>query len=145
MKAPHILLVLLFSLLLSLIHNSEHSLYIFRHIGVKDGLTDHYVQSVFEIPDGWMGVRTTVLLSLYDGNQFTSFPYNSRSRYPIAYHHAVPEQYIDVHNRLWMKERGGLHVFDLTTERYIANVDSLLQDFGSVSYTHLTLPTIYSV
>ena len=29
-----------------------------------------------------------------------------------------------------MKERGGLHVFDLTTERYIANVDSLLQDFG---------------
>ena len=28
------------------------------------------------------------------------------------------------------QERGGLHVFDLTTERYIANVDSLLQDFG---------------
>lgn len=130
MKAPHILLVLLFSVLCSVKLNAEQSPYIFRHIGVTDGLPDNYVKSVFEIPDGRLGVRTTVLLSLYDGNQFTSFPYNSRSRYPIAYHHAVPEQYIDVHNRLWMKERGGLHVFDLTTERYIANVDSLLQDFG---------------
>ena len=130
MKTPYFLLVLLFSLLCPVKLNAEQPPYTFRHIGVADGLPDNYVKSVFEIPDGRLGVRTTVLLSLYDGNQFASFPYNSRSRYPIAYNHAVPEQYIDVHNRLWMKERGGLHVFDLTTEQYIANVDSLLQDFG---------------
>lgn len=73
MKAPHILLVLLFSVLCSVKLNAEQSPYIFRHIGVTDGLPDNYVKSVFEIPDGRLGVRTTVLLSLYDGNQFTSF------------------------------------------------------------------------
>jgi len=130
MKAHYTLFIVLFSILCSVKLNAEQSPYIFRHIGVANGLPDNYVKSVFGIPDGRLGVRTTVLLSLYDGNQFVSFPYNSRSRYPIAYNHAIPEQYIDPHNRLWMKERGGLRVFDLTTERYINNVDSLFKDFG---------------
>lgn len=130
MKAHYTLFIVLFSILCSVKLNAEQSPYIFRHIGVADGLPDNYVKSVFGVPDGRLGVRTTVLLSLYDGNQFVSFPYNSRSRYPIAYNHAIPEQYIDTHNRLWMKERGGLRVFDLTTERYINNVDSLFKDFG---------------
>lgn len=130
MKAHYTLFIVLFSILCSVKLNAEQSPYIFRHIGVANGLPDNYVKSVFGIPDGRLGVRTTVLLSLYDGNQFVSFPYNSRSRYPIAYNHAIPEQYIDTHNRLWMKERGGLRVFDLTTERYINNVDSLFKDFG---------------
>lgn len=130
MKAHYTLFIVLFPILCSVKLNAEQSPYIFRHIGVANGLPDNYVKSVFGIPDGRLGVRTTVLLSLYDGNQFVSFPYNSRSRYPIAYNHAIPEQYIDPHNRLWMKERGGLRVFDLTTERYINNVDSLFKDFG---------------
>lgn len=130
MKAHYTLFIVLLSFLCSVKLNAEQSPYIFRHIGVANGLPDNYVKSVFGIPDGRLGVRTTVLLSLYDGNQFVSFPYNSRGRYPIAYNHAIPEQYIDGHNRLWMKERGGLRVFDLTTERYITRVDSLFKDFG---------------
>ena len=61
MKAPHILLVLLFSVLCSVKLNAEQSPYIFRHIGVTDGLPDNYVKSVFEIPDGRLGVRTTAV------------------------------------------------------------------------------------
>lgn len=129
MKAHYIFWIIL-SLLYSATLTAEQSSYVFRHIGVTNGLPDNYVKSVFRLPDGRLGVRTTVLLNLYDGSQFVSFPYNSRSCYPIMYNHVIPEQYIDSHNRLWMKERGGLRVFDLTTEQYISNVDSLLQELG---------------
>lgn len=129
MKTRCILFILL-SILYSAKLKAEDPSYVFRHIGVANGLPDNYVKSVFCLPDGRLGVRTTVLFSLYDGSQFVSFPYNSRSWYSIAYNHVIPEQYIDSRNRLWMKERGGLRVFDLTTEQYISNVDSLLQDLG---------------
>lgn len=129
MKVRYILFVI-FSVLYSSGLVAGQSVYTFRHIGVASGLPDNYVKSVFQIPDGRLGVRTTVLFSLYDGSQFVSFPYNSRSCYSIEYNHAIPEQYIDIHNRLWMKERGGLRIFDLMTEQYISDIDSLFQDFG---------------
>lgn len=130
MNARTLLCTLLWAMLLLPYAHAEQSPYIFRHIGVAHGLPDNYVKSIFRIPDGRLGVRTTVLLSLYDGSQFASFPYNSRSWYPLAYDHVIPEQYTDVHNRLWMKERGGLRVFDLTSEQYILNIDSLLAELG---------------
>lgn len=104
--------------------------YVFRHIGVTEGLPDNYVKSVFPLPDGRIGIRSTVLLSLYDGTNYSNFPFNLRGEYPISYNHIIPEQYIDADKRLWMKERGGLRVFDLNTEQYIYNVDSLLLQFG---------------
>ena len=46
--------------------SSQESPYVFRQIGVVEGLPDNYVKSVFPIPDGRIGVRSTVLLSLYE-------------------------------------------------------------------------------
>ena len=46
----------------------------FRHIGIRDGLPDNYVKNVFGLPDGRLGVRTTSLLSFYDGKNFTNYP-----------------------------------------------------------------------
>ena len=93
-------------------------------------ITGYYVKSVFPIPDGRIGVRSTVLLSLYDGANYSNFPFNIHGEYPIVYNHIIPEQYIDTDKRLWMKERKSLRVFDLTTEQYIYNVDSLFLQFG---------------
>lgn len=109
---------------------SQESPYIFRHIGVNEGLPDNYVKSVFPLPDGRIGIRSTVLLSLYDGTNCSDYLFNLRGEYPISYNHIIPEQYMDADKRLWMKERRGLRVFDLTTEQYIYNIDSLFQQFG---------------
>ena len=126
--------IYLFAVLLNCIflHNaySQESSYIFRHIGVAEGLPDNYVKSVFPLPDGRIGIRCTVLLSLYDGANYANYPFTLREEYPISYNHIIPEQNIDADKRLWMKERGVLQVFDLTTEQYIHNVDSLLLQFG---------------
>lgn len=125
----YLLATLLGIVFLSNIYAQESS-YVFRHIGVTEGLPDNYVKSIFPLPDGRIGIRTTAVLSLYDGANYANFPFTLREEYPISYNHIIPEQYIDTHKRLWMKERGILRVFDLTTEKYIANVDSLLLHFG---------------
>ena len=110
-------------------YKRQETSYIFRHIGATEGLPDNYIGSVFSLPDGRMGIRT-VLLTMYDGVNFSSFPFDLQKGYPISYNHIIFEQYIDADNRLWMKERSSLRVFDLTTEQYIYNVDSLLYEFG---------------
>lgn len=124
----YFLAILLSFLITNRIHSQEMS-YVFRHIGATEGLPDNYVGSVFSLPDGRMGIRT-VLLTMYDGANFTNFPFDFQKSYPIQYNHIIFEQYIDADNRLWMKERAGLQVFDLTTEQYIYNVDSLLHQLG---------------
>lgn len=130
MKTRIYLFAILLGLLLPNHIHSQESSYVFRHIGVAEGLPDNYIKSVFPIPDGRIGIRSTVLLSLYDGANYSDFPFNLRGEYPISYNHIIPEQYIDGDKRLWMKERSGLRVFDLTTEQYVYNVDSLFQKFG---------------
>ena len=130
MKIRICILIIIWGILYPEYLNSQESPYVFRQIGVVEGLPDNYVKSVFPIPDGRIGVRSTVLLSLYDGANYSNFPFNIHGEYPIVYNHIIPEQYIDTDKRLWMKERKSLRVFDLTTEQYIYNVDSLFLQFG---------------
>lgn len=130
MKTRIYLLIALLGVLFLNNAYSQESSYVFRHIGVTEGLPDNYVKSVFSLPDGRIGVRSTVLLSLYDGANYANYPFTLREEYPISYNHIIPEQYIDADKRLWMKERGILRVFDLITEQYVHNVDSLLLQFG---------------
>ena len=110
------------------IHSQETS-YVFRHIGATEGLPDNYVGSVFALPDGRMGIRT-VLLTMYDGVNYSNFPFDLQKGYTISYNHIIFEEYVDAGKRLWMKERASLRVFDLTTEQYIYDVDSLLHQLG---------------
>lgn len=111
-------------LLLCTVAQAQQPIYNFRHIGISDGLPDNYVKSIFGLPDGRLGVRTTVLLNMYDGKNFVSFPLTNNV-YPIAHKALIPVQYVDNENRLWLKENGFLRVFDLNRERFIS-VDSIL-------------------
>ena len=111
--------------------------YTFRPIGVSQGLPDNYVKTVFGLPDGRLGVRTTILLSLYDGNNFKNFSLLGGEVYSLEYICQIPTQYIDRSDRLWIKDRDHLQVFDLNTEKFISpaevfrslGVDDKVSDF----------------
>lgn len=92
--------------------------YHFHSIGVDDGLPDNYVKTVFGLPDGRLGVRTTVLLNFYDGTRFVSYPFGNQT-YACGVGTTIPVQYVDKRNRLWLKEKGYLRLFSLETERFI--------------------------
>lgn len=105
--------------------------YTFKHITAANGLPDNYVAGVFFLPDGRLGIRTSALLSFYDGCKYTSFPYDVRQSYYWEYDGIPLFQYVDSKKDLvWIKERDVLRVFDLEHERYVQDIDSLLQDFG---------------
>ena len=72
MKIRICILIIIWGILYPEYLSSQESPYVFRQIGVVEGLPDNYVKSVFPIPDGRIGVRSTVLLSLYDGANYSN-------------------------------------------------------------------------
>lgn len=103
---------------------------VFRLIDTTNGLPDNELKTLFHVPDGRLGIRTSSSLSLFDGCEFRSFPPSDKEAYPMNYVAALPIAYVDGEQRVWMKETGHLLVFDLTTESYIGKVDTLLRSMG---------------
>ena len=101
----------------------------FRHIGIRDGLPDNYVKNVFGLPDGRLGVRTTSLLSFYDGKNFINYPLWKAPVYGIDQESVIPLQYLDADGRIWLKEKGNLKIFDLDKGEFI-QPDTLLAGWG---------------
>lgn len=101
----------------------------FRHIGIRDGLPDNYVKNVFGLPDGRLGVRTTSLLSFYDGKNFINYPLWKAPVYGIDQESVIPLQYMDADGRIWLKEKGNLKIFDLDKGGFI-QPDTLLAGWG---------------
>ena len=122
--------LLCYCILAAVAVSAEHTVPVkFRHIGISEGLPDNYVKNVFGLPDGRLGVRTTELLSLYDGKNFVSFPLWKSEPYPVAQRASIPVQYIDAKKRLWLKERGGLRIFNLDTECFM-RADTIFRRWG---------------
>ena len=97
----------------------------FRHIGICDGLPDNYVKNVFGLPDGRLGVRTTSLLSFYDGKNFVNYPLWKAPVYAIDQESVIPLQYLDADGSIWLKEKGNLKIFDFGKDCFI-QPDTLL-------------------
>lgn len=104
--------------------------YTFRNITALDGLPDNRVEGLFFTPDGRLGIRATALISLYDGSKYVDYPYTAHQLYYWAHSNLPPYQYIDSQHRVWAKQRNILQVFDLKSESYIENVDSLVRSYG---------------
>ena len=80
-------------------------------------------------PDGRLGVRTTSLLSFYDGKNFINYPLWKAPVYGIDQESVIPLQYLDADGRIWLKEKGNLKIFDLDKGEFI-QPDTLLAGWG---------------
>lgn len=109
--------------------------YAFRQITVLDGLPNDEVKTLFSVPDGRLGIRSSYGLSFYDGCDFRNFPVQAIDKaYSLEYISANPHVYVDLNFRVWTKETDQLTVFDIRKEAYINNVDSLLKTIGVRSH-----------
>lgn len=104
--------------------------YFYRLLNTSIGLPDNEIKSQLWLPDGRLCVRTSSSLSFFDGCTFRSFPPVVSEMYPIDYVAALPTAYVDGQQRIWIKESGQMFVFDLTAERYVADVKALLSSMG---------------
>lgn len=103
--------------------------YVFRHIDANTGVSDNVIKGIGSLPDGRISIRTQTMLNLYNGATFDYFRQNST--YSYDWHHIGYErEYIDAQNRIWLKKKQQLQVFDLETNRFIENVEKIIKSYA---------------
>lgn len=124
------IIAVLWIIFLSVWNASAQTNYVFRNINIQHGLPDNQIKGLFLSSDGRLGIRTAALLAFDNGGSFSSHSYNiHQANYKWNYD-KIHQEYVDSYNYIWMKERDYLRIFDLNTERFISNIDSLLQKIG---------------
>ncbi|MDR1724293.1 MAG: response regulator [Tannerella sp.] len=109
--------------------------YVFRHIDIADGLADNQIRSITMTADGRLSVTARTSLNIYDGVSFEYIFQNTSMRYYWNYNRFLKDrysfrEYYDVEGRLWTKTPTYLTLFDVNRNSFIANIDSVLNDFG---------------
>ncbi len=123
--------LLLITVLLNLnLYAQEH--FIFSPISSINGLSDDRVRSISQLPDGRMIFVTEGLVNIYDGSTFRYMHYNESEAYTLNKNFMAHRAYIDNEDRLWLKNRSKLLLFDIKTELFISNVDSVFALHGVV-------------
>jgi signal transduction histidine kinase/DNA-binding response OmpR family regulator/ligand-binding sensor domain-containing protein len=103
---------------------------VFSPINSTHGLSDNRVRTICQLADGRMVIITEGLVNLYDGAGFHTMRYDERQAYPLNQYAGYHRAYVDNENRLWIKNRYNLMLFDIANERFVPNIDSVFQKEG---------------
>ncbi len=103
---------------------------VFTHIDTRDGLSDNRVLTISQMKDGRMVFLTEGLVNIYDGTGFRYWHYNDAKAFLVPNYSGFHRIYLDNENYMWIKNHGKMICFDLTTEKFIENTDSLFQISG---------------
>jgi DNA-binding response OmpR family regulator/nitrogen-specific signal transduction histidine kinase len=121
--------VVLALLLLSAVASARDQ-YVFSPVSSLNELSDKRVRSLSQLPDGRMAIVTEGLINLYDGTTYQYLHYDERAAYRLKAYSGFHRLYLDSEQHLWLKNQFTLFLFDLSTESFIPNIDSLLATQG---------------
>lgn len=123
-------LLTLLILQLTLIGTFAQEHVVFSPISSINGLSDNRVRTINQLTDGRMVIITEGLVNIYDGAAFRYLHYNEQKAYQLKAYSGFHRAYVDNKNRLWLKNRYNLFLFDIGTEQFVPNIDSVLQSMG---------------
>jgi len=107
--------------------------FVFSPINTSNGLSDNRVRAIAQLSDGRMVFATEGLVNIYDGTEFSYLHADDNKAYPVPNYNGFHRFYMDDENRLWLKNQTKLACFDLYTEMFVANVDSLFRSSGIIN------------
>ena len=122
----------IFFLLSSRLYAQEH--FAFSPISSVNGLSDNRVRTICQLTDGRMVIVTEGLVNLYDGATFRYMHYDEQKAYPLSDYSGWHHTYVDNENHLWLKNQHKLMLFDIRTELFTANIDSVFSAQGVKSH-----------
>lgn len=103
---------------------------IFRAITASDGLADNSAQTIKCTKTGRMTITTIGNINFYDGAQFYHINTEQEEKYVLERYSAGYRLYYDANHHLWLKNWKSVTCVNLTTERFVANMDSLFKAMG---------------
>lgn len=106
-----------------------HSL-TFARMDASDGLNDNLVQHIMQLPDGRMAITTRGNINIFDGAEFRYIHADNEHVGALREYNGAYHVYVDMDERLWVKEWQKLRCFDLRHNRYVSNFDSLFRSVG---------------
>jgi len=123
---------LLFLLIFTRVFAQEHV--VFSPINSLNGLSDNRVRTICQLVDGRMVVITEGLVNIYDGANFHAMHYNEQKAYQLERYSGYHRAYVDNENFLWLKNQHNLMLFDVRTQLFIPNIDSVFVAQGVKSH-----------
>lgn len=102
----------------------------FTVINAANGLADNSAQVVKCTKTGRLIISTIGNLNFYDGKSFTHADTHTEYEYPLPLYNGHYHLYFDRNHHIWLKDKRKVTCLDLLTERFIPNVDSVLQAMG---------------
>ena len=104
--------------------------FVFSPINTSNGLSDNRVYKIFQLPDGRMVFITEGLVNIYNGTGFTYMHYDEQKAYSLSNYSGFFRPYIDNDSHLWIKNHRKLFLFNLSTEMFVPDMDSVLATYG---------------
>jgi ligand-binding sensor domain-containing protein/signal transduction histidine kinase len=92
----------------------------FRHLKVRNGLSQSWVKSMCQDRYGFMWFGTNEGLNKYDGYTFTVYKNNPEDEHSIS-NNAIESIYEDKSGNLWVGTENGLNLYDRENDRFIYN------------------------
>ncbi len=103
----------------------------FRHLKVKDGLSQSWVKSICQDNQGFMWFGTNEGLNKYDGYNFTVYKNKPEDTNSIS-NNAIGSLYEDKSGNLWIGTENGLNLYNRDNDQFIYNIKlsrSIITDF----------------
>ncbi|MGL4518882.1 MAG: two-component regulator propeller domain-containing protein [Phocaeicola sp.] len=124
-----------FLLLFTLFLNATE--YMFRHLEIKDGLSNHQVNHIFKDKEGFMWFSTASGLNRYDGNEMIHFSGYNFEKDPLADNYIYDVQQ-DYWGSLWIHTAQGYSLYDPTTELFEKDTRNWMINHGMDAIPTLT-------
>ena len=107
---------------------------VFRPISAADGLFDNSAQTIKCTKSGRVTITTLGHINFYDGGRFSYVSTEGENVYALPDYHGHYHLYFDAYHHLWLKSSSGVSCVNLSVERYVSSIDSVLASFGAKSH-----------
>src|SRR5574343_165805 len=129
MKARNILSSLFLLLLTSTWPLMAQDSYMFKHLDMKNGLSNSQVNYIFKDSKGFMWFGTASGLNRYDGYNYKIF------RHKESIGHSIADNFVDLiqedaDGNLWIHTGVGYVFFDSKKEVFVNNLAEIMKGFG---------------
>ncbi len=101
----------------------------FQQLDMEDGLSHNHVTNILKDKRGFLWFGTLAGLNRYDGHEFHVFRHIPNDSGSII-DNGINELFLGPKGQLWVRTQLGMNIYDDTQQRFIRNVDSVLQTMG---------------